>query len=167
MKMDVTDLKFDDGCFDAILCVGVLHYVENDRKAMQELYRVLKPEGYVIVASGIDERQERTIEYGGPDPTQCYAVRTYGRDIAGKLERATDFEVMTMGEYVRHRIEPEPVPSRDFLPQISNPLRQYHGMLYRLHRAAEYKPLYRYAVWAHYLVLAILLFALCYGLWRL
>ena len=45
----VTDLsKFEDGSFDAIICLGVMYYVEEDEKAYQEFRRVLKPGGVLL-----------------------------------------------------------------------------------------------------------------------
>jgi hypothetical protein len=35
MKIDITDLKFNDSAFDCILCSHVLEYVEDNRKAMR------------------------------------------------------------------------------------------------------------------------------------
>lgn len=46
---DVENLSFPDNHFDVIVCAGVLEYLETDHKAIQELYRVLKPEGVAII----------------------------------------------------------------------------------------------------------------------
>jgi hypothetical protein len=49
-KADITDMHiYSDESFDIILCSHVLEHVENDRKAMAELYRILKPSGFAIV----------------------------------------------------------------------------------------------------------------------
>jgi hypothetical protein len=40
-KDDLTNLRFDKNAFDAILCYHVLEHIEDDRKAMRELFRVL------------------------------------------------------------------------------------------------------------------------------
>jgi 2-polyprenyl-3-methyl-5-hydroxy-6-metoxy-1,4-benzoquinol methylase len=39
---------FDDNTYDIILCNHVLEHIPDDTKAMQELYRVLKPGGMGI-----------------------------------------------------------------------------------------------------------------------
>lgn len=44
-KMDITKLTIPNNAFDTILVSHVLEHVEDDRRAMQELYRVLKPGG--------------------------------------------------------------------------------------------------------------------------
>jgi SAM-dependent methyltransferase len=40
-----TDLKFDSSCFDAVLCIGVVSYIEDLDRAVSEISRVLKPGG--------------------------------------------------------------------------------------------------------------------------
>ena len=45
VPMDITDIQYPDNSFDAILCLHVLEHVPDDRKAMRELFRVLKPGG--------------------------------------------------------------------------------------------------------------------------
>ncbi len=46
---DIHALPFTDNSQDAIICIAVLEHVENPIKAMQEMYRVLKPGGYCFV----------------------------------------------------------------------------------------------------------------------
>jgi SAM-dependent methyltransferase len=48
-RMDITQLHLPDNSFDLIICYHVLEHVEEDRKAMNELYRVLKPSGTCII----------------------------------------------------------------------------------------------------------------------
>ena len=45
VKMDITDIRYPDNTFDVIYCSHVLEHVQDDRKAMAEFYRVLKPGG--------------------------------------------------------------------------------------------------------------------------
>ncbi|MEX0935063.1 MAG: methyltransferase domain-containing protein [Candidatus Paceibacterota bacterium] len=46
---DIHDLPFDDNSIDAILCIAVLEHVENPIQAVREMYRSLKPGGYLFV----------------------------------------------------------------------------------------------------------------------
>jgi SAM-dependent methyltransferase len=46
---DINDLKFDDESFDAAVCMSILEHVPYPQKAIAELHRVLKPEGYIWV----------------------------------------------------------------------------------------------------------------------
>lgn len=42
-------IPVDSNYFDAILCIAVMEHVENPEEVMPELYRVLKPGGYLIL----------------------------------------------------------------------------------------------------------------------
>ena len=45
--IDITDMhSYSDGCFDAVICSHVLEHVADDRKALNELRRILKPGGW-------------------------------------------------------------------------------------------------------------------------
>lgn len=46
---DITDLQFDAEAFDFVLCVHVLEHVPEDRKAISEMYRVLRPGGTALI----------------------------------------------------------------------------------------------------------------------
>lgn len=48
-KIDITDMNFEDDYFDFIICNHVLEHIQDDRKAMSELFRVLKPDGKAIL----------------------------------------------------------------------------------------------------------------------
>jgi len=43
VKADICNLPFEDNAFDIVFCNHVLEHITDDTKAMQELYRVLKP----------------------------------------------------------------------------------------------------------------------------
>jgi SAM-dependent methyltransferase len=46
-------LEFDDDCFDLITCFGVLHHIPNVSDVVKELYRCLKPKGYLLMREPI------------------------------------------------------------------------------------------------------------------
>ncbi len=46
---DIEDMPFPDESQDAIFCSAVLEHVKNPIKGCQEMYRVLKPGGYIYV----------------------------------------------------------------------------------------------------------------------
>ncbi len=48
---DMTLLPFDDGVFDKTVSVTALEFIEDEKKAVAELFRVTKPEGIVVVAT--------------------------------------------------------------------------------------------------------------------
>lgn len=100
VKADICDLPFAENTYDFILCNHVLEHIPNDTKAMEELYRVLKPGGIAILQIPQDLSKEKTFEDDSiTDPKerakifgQYDHVRVYGRDYFEKL-RTIGFEV--------------------------------------------------------------------------
>ncbi len=48
--MNAVDLKFDDGFFDNILCIEAAFHFETRKKFLEDAYRVLKPEGRLVLS---------------------------------------------------------------------------------------------------------------------
>jgi predicted SAM-dependent methyltransferase len=101
VKADICNLPFEDNIYDVILCNHVLEHIPDDTKAMQELYRVLKPGGMAILQipqdlkrditftdNTIVDQKERAKIFGQYDH-----VRVYGRDYFDKL-RSIGFRVV-------------------------------------------------------------------------
>jgi SAM-dependent methyltransferase len=100
VQVDITAIPFEDSSFDAIICSHVLEHVPDDRRALRELARVLKPGGWAILQVPLDPDRPVTFE----DPTvtdprerlRLYGqedhVRVYGRDYLTRLVDA-GFEV--------------------------------------------------------------------------
>jgi hypothetical protein len=87
-QMDVTDLKFAGNKFDFIFCISVMQFVRDDLQGFKEMFRVLKPGGRLLFASGVDENSPRTIIYDPPSAKNSFAVRIYGRDIVQLMQKA-------------------------------------------------------------------------------
>jgi SAM-dependent methyltransferase len=93
VKADICALPFEDNSFDVIFCNHVLEHIPDDTKAMQELYRVLKPGGFGIFQIPQDLSRKTTFEDDSIiDPKerakifgQYDHVRVYGRDYFDKL----------------------------------------------------------------------------------
>ncbi|MFD0992515.1 class I SAM-dependent methyltransferase [Tenacibaculum geojense] len=100
VKADICDLPFEDESFDVIFCNHVLEHIPDDTKAMQELYRVMKTNGFGIFQIPQDLSREKTFEdYSITDAKerakifgQYDHVRVYGRDYFDKL-RSIGFKV--------------------------------------------------------------------------
>ena len=107
VKLDVTHIVYPDDMFDAIICIYVLQCVIEDRKAMKELIRVLKPGGWAILQVPIDNSREMTFEdstiVSPEDRDRVFGqwdhVRRYGTDYPDRLSEA-GFRV-TADDYVR------------------------------------------------------------------
>lgn len=98
-KEDITNLSFEDNSFDIIFCSHVLEHIEDDSKAIKELNRILKPNGFAILQVSVkDEFNGRKIvktfeDFTITDPKererifgQYDHVRIYGRDYRDRLE---------------------------------------------------------------------------------
>jgi predicted SAM-dependent methyltransferase len=100
VKADICDLPFDDNFFDVVFCNHVLEHITDDTKAMQELYRVLKPNGMGIFQIPQELSREKTFEDDSITDAKERAkifgqydhVRVYGRDYFDKL-RSIGFKV--------------------------------------------------------------------------
>jgi SAM-dependent methyltransferase len=96
VKVNIANLAYKDNSFDVILCNHVLEHVEDDRKAMRELFRVLIPGGWAILNSPIDPERAETFEDSSitapEDRERAFGqrdhVRLYGRDYKERLEKA-------------------------------------------------------------------------------
>ena len=72
-NVDIRDLPFEDAAYDFIFASIVLDYVPDDKNAMKEIRRVLKPNGIAILP--ISLVCDKTIEYSEPNPYESYHVR--------------------------------------------------------------------------------------------
>jgi SAM-dependent methyltransferase len=95
VKLDVLDMPFEGNSFDVVFCNHVMEHVDDDIKAMSELYRVLKPGGWGIVQvplfyplpektyedASITSPKERERAFGQDDH-----VRLYGKDYIDRLK---------------------------------------------------------------------------------
>jgi predicted SAM-dependent methyltransferase len=112
VKADICNLPFEDNSYDIIFCNHVLEHIPDDTKAMQELYRVLKPGGMGIFQipqdlsrdvtfsdDSITNQKERAAIFGQYDH-----VRIYGSDYFDKL-RSIGFNVVE--EDYTNKIKPE------------------------------------------------------------
>ncbi len=108
VKADICNLPFEDNTFDVLLCNHVLEHIPDDTKAMQELYRVLKPGGWGIFQIPQDLKREKTFEDDSITDYKERArifgqydhVRVYGRDYFDKL-RSIGFRVEEV-DYTKH-----------------------------------------------------------------
>ena len=104
VEMDITSLSFKDKKFNGIICMHVLEHVVDDKKGLDELYRVLEPNGWAIIQvpfdsnrtityedSSIELPEERRKHFGQSDH-----VRIYGTDYIDRFKSA-GFEVENWG----------------------------------------------------------------------
>lgn len=110
---DITQIEAKDKSFDLILCYHILEHIEEDIKAMQELYRVLDTGGYCLIQTPFKEGaiyedysiktpELREKHFGQDDHVRIYSIE-------GLKERL---------ESVGFKVE-----RRDFKPEPDN----FHG----------------------------------------
>jgi SAM-dependent methyltransferase len=103
VKADICALPFEDNTYDFILCNHVLEHIPDDLKAMEELYRVLKPGGTAILQVPLEEDRENTFEDDSitdqQERTRIFGqydhVRIYGQDYYKRLQEV-GFEAIPM-----------------------------------------------------------------------
>ena len=94
VRMDITDIQYPAESFDVIFCSHVLEHVPDDRRALREFYRVLKPGGWC----GIQIPVTDAVTFEDPTVTdpekrlrifgQRDHVRRYGPDVRDRMEAA-------------------------------------------------------------------------------
>jgi SAM-dependent methyltransferase len=96
LRASLTSLPFRDESIDCAIVIHVLEHVDDDRAAMREVRRVLKPGAWAVLQVPLDRHREQTDE----DPTVTSAlerqrrfgqgdhVRLYGYDYRERLASA-------------------------------------------------------------------------------
>lgn len=100
VRVDVTEIPFDAASFDVVICNHVLEHVPDDRAALREIVRVLRPSGWAILQVPCSASSAATYEDDRvTDPVdrdrvfgQEDHVRIYGQDYPERL-RAAGFRV--------------------------------------------------------------------------
>ena len=94
--LDVQHIETADNYFDVVVCCHVIEHVEDDARALKEIYRVLKPKGFAVLQvplaldleKTLEDKNDRTpkqrkIAYGQVDH-----IRLYGLDYFDRLQAA-------------------------------------------------------------------------------
>ena len=100
MHFDVQQIPLEAESFDAVICNHILEHVEDDGKALRELYRIMRRGGWGVILSPVELEREKTFEDDTiTDPAERTRIfgqydhrRIYGRDYAARLREA-GFEV--------------------------------------------------------------------------
>jgi SAM-dependent methyltransferase len=115
IKMDIHEIPFEPETFDILFCNHVLEHVDDDRKALTEIYRVLKKGGWAILQiplfypladktiedPSITDPKERERLFGQDDH-----VRKYGWDYKDRLKEAGfDIRKNYLEEFSKEEIE--------------------------------------------------------------
>lgn len=110
---DIQSIELEADQYDLIVCSHVLEHIPDDRKAMREMHRILKPGGFAIILvplwpseqhstyenNAIVDYRDRVIHFG-----QFDHLRIYGLDVQQRLREA-GFEVEVVD--MEKRVEPD------------------------------------------------------------
>jgi len=126
IKADICALPFEDETYDLILCNHVLEHIPDDRKAMRELYRILKKGGTLIAQVPLEEerlksfeddsitdKKKRTEIFGQYDHVRLYGMDYYQRlESIGFQTEAVDFlKELSEEEIIRYAL-----PKKEDIP---------------------------------------------------
>ena len=99
---DITALKCRDSCFDAAVAANVIHLLDDPDRALDELRRVVKPGGLLLIPTYVAEDRSRAtvithvFEAMGVQFRQMFSERSYRqffaeRGIAAEFRRVDGF----------------------------------------------------------------------------
>jgi SAM-dependent methyltransferase len=125
-----TQLPFQDGSFDGVLSCGVLEHVDecsgqvgNERKALDEIFRVLKPGGKLLIyqlpqSASWQEGLVRRFKLGYSHP------RRYSEPEINRILRQAGFEVVGLrrSNFIPKNLTGLPMRIRRFYSRFSLPL---------------------------------------------
>ena len=125
-KVDLTDMHiYENNRFDFFICSHILEHIEDDIKAMKELYRITKPGGAGIVMVPIHLGLEKSYEgiktkndaerwhhYGQYDHVRVYAKK----DFMARLQSVGfELDAMSMDRFGLELIEKSGIHPRSVL----------------------------------------------------
>ena len=124
-RIDICDMRvYADRSVDIFLCSHVLEHVSDDRKAMAEIFRVLRPDGFAVLLVPLVHGVEDTIEdpaivtsqqrwrhYGSDDHVRQYGKRDFVDRLVAAGFRIEQLDIAHFGEeaFRRAGIAPDSV----------------------------------------------------------
>ena len=84
-QFDITHLDLASSSLDLVVCYHILEHIDDDAKAMQELFRVMKPgakaliqtpfkDGEIYENDTVTSSEDRLIHFGQEDHVRVYSV---------------------------------------------------------------------------------------------
>jgi SAM-dependent methyltransferase len=115
---DIEHMPFADDTFDAVVCLGVVEYLDSDEQALREIWRVLKPGGRAVVST----------------PSAISPLHHMDRMLGGLMAAARPFYHL-----VKYRQRRRECPVDQPGSRVTN-RRYYRGSWLRLLRSVGFEP---------------------------
>lgn len=98
---DITNTDFDDEQFDTIFCLEVLEHMNDQvlKAILEEIYRILKLDGYLIISTPANERLEDNLTMC-PECGEWFHskghVRSFSENSIKKLLKSHGFSIVSL-----------------------------------------------------------------------
>jgi len=87
-SLDLQAIARPDAAYDLVICNHVLEHVADDRKALRELLRVARADGFVQLSVPSPYTRATTTDWGYADSRAHGHYRGYGRDFLARFGEA-------------------------------------------------------------------------------
>jgi len=115
LKMDASDMSFEDNSFDLVCLSNTLHHLSNREDVISEMKRVVKPDGYILIQEMIcDNQTEKQMTHVTLHHFSAKIDRFFGRHHEETFTRTQldnlyeELELLPFAktEYLMHEIYP-------------------------------------------------------------
>ena len=139
LGLDIQNTGYPDTHFDVIICSRVLEHVMDDRRAMRELLRVMRPGGIGLISAPWNVTRPTTDEDATISPAEA-AVRfgqsdhrrIYGNDLPSRMQAAGfDVTVINTCEWFSRRAATDPLWSHVRNPEVRGRACEMHTIVRR------------------------------------
>jgi SAM-dependent methyltransferase len=116
LKLDIQSTGLPDESYDVIVCNHVLEHVDDFRKALKEMYRILRPGGSFICSFPMDPKVELLDE----DPaveTEEDRIRRFGQNDHKRVFGMKADRFLTEAGFAVERIDGKDYP-KEILPVV-------------------------------------------------
>lgn len=96
-RFDLTAVPLADASYDVVYASHVLEHIPDDRAAVAEIRRLLRPGGFAVLPVPIVCR--RTVEYPEPVASEAFHVRAPGPDYFDRFEGFARVEVFRSRDF--------------------------------------------------------------------
>lgn len=86
-SLDIQNIAKADNSYDVIICNHVLEHVPDDKAGLSELFRIVKPGGFLFLSIPDPLRRKVTEDWGYPNEEQHGHYRMYGKDVHQMLKK--------------------------------------------------------------------------------